>query len=129
MNGAEMDGGKMSVSKHPSRYDEEHMHSFQINDNLDLIIESNDSSNSFLHVSHSEKEMFSSDARAHVSGSTEMRYPTGAANGLRVLNAPVTAMKGRISSNGQLAREDRVSEWLWTLHRIGNFICYLQFFL
>lgn len=118
MNGAEMDDGRMSVSEHPPRYDDEHMHSFQINNNVDLIIESNDSSDSFLCVSNNEKEIFSSDARDHVIGSKEKRYNTETTNGLRILDAPVTAMMGTTASNGQIASEDRVSEWLWTLHRI-----------
>ena len=101
----------MSVSEEPPRYDDEHMHSFQTNNNVDLIIESHACSNSLLHASNSENEIFSSDVRNHANGSEEMVYNTETVNGLRTLDAPVSLT----TSNGQIASEDTVSERLWTL--------------
>lgn len=114
MNGAGMYDDSMSISEDPPRYDDDHMHSFQINNNVDLIMESNVSSNGLLHASSSEKEIFSPDERNHIGGSKEIIYNTETINGLRILDAPVTVT----TANGEIASEDRVSEWLWTLHRI-----------
>ena len=118
MNGAGTHDDSMSVTEDPPRYDDEHMHSFQINNNVDLVIESDACSNSFLHASNSENEIFSSDGWNHANGPEEMRYKTETFDRLRILDAPVNLT----TSNGQIANEDRVSEWLWTLHRIGEFL-------
>jgi len=118
MSGVETHDGSMSVSEDLPRYDDDHMHSFQINNNVDLIMESDACSNGLLHASYSENEIFSSDERNHANGPKEMRYNTETVNGLRILDASVNLT----SSNGQIASEDRVSEWLWTLHRIGKFL-------
>ena len=64
-SGAETHDSSMSVSEEPPRYDDEHMHSFQTNNNVDLIIESHACSNSLLHASNSENEIFSSDVWNH----------------------------------------------------------------
>lgn len=92
------------------RYDDDHMHSFQINNNVDLIMESNMSSNSMFNASNGDNEIFSS--------SKELRCNSGTGNGLRCLDAPETHTIDVSLSNGQVASEDRVSEWLWMLHRI-----------
>ncbi|XP_020245903.1 small G protein signaling modulator 1-like isoform X2 [Asparagus officinalis] len=117
MNGVEMHDGGISVCEHPPRYDDEHMHSFQISNNVDLIMESNASSNS-LRVSNSENEIFRPDVLNNVSASKEMKCNTGTVSGLRIMDAPEIAKIDGTASNGNIGGEDRVSEWLWTLHRI-----------
>ncbi|KAJ6841455.1 small G protein signaling modulator 1-like isoform X3 [Iris pallida] len=111
---------RVSVSKHRSSCRVEEMHCFQINNNVDLIIESNAPSSSLSNASNGDTEIFSSDVPKHVIGLDEMKYNTETINGLRILDVPETAMMdaSATTSNRQIADEDKVSEWLWTLHRI-----------
>ncbi|KAJ6806073.1 small G protein signaling modulator 1-like isoform X3 [Iris pallida] len=107
---------RASVSKHRSTCKVEEMHSFQINNNVDLIIESSAPSNSMFKANNGETEILSSDSPKHVIGLDEMKYNIETINGLRILDVPETAMMD--TSNRHIADEDKVSEWLWTLHRI-----------
>ncbi|KAF5464704.1 hypothetical protein F2P56_014759 [Juglans regia] len=106
-------------SKHNLRFEDDRMHSFQINNNEDLIIESNGSpSSNALHTIDSEIEMLHHDAHESILLSNNMLNETEIANRLRISDVPQTVAITSTTSQGRPASEDRVSEWLWTLHRI-----------
>ncbi|KAJ4846695.1 hypothetical protein Tsubulata_027180 [Turnera subulata] len=103
------------------RFEVEQMHSFQIDNNVDLIIESNGSpSNNPSHLNNSEIEV------AHNDGCV----PSIKSNGygkeivdkivckMRVSDVPEAPLLNTATTNGGAVGEDKVSEWLWTLHRI-----------
>ncbi|OVA03048.1 Rab-GTPase-TBC domain [Macleaya cordata] len=97
---------------------DENMHSFQINNNVDLIMESNGSpSYDVSRASNSETEMFDSEAHEQVIQSRNFEHKTEL-NRLRISDVPETAMINTTTCEGETVSEDRVSEWLWTLHRI-----------
>nr|XP_029122418.1 small G protein signaling modulator 1 [Elaeis guineensis] len=104
--------------EHALRFGEEHMHSFQINNNVDLIMEPNSPLSGPLHSSNSATDIFRSDAPNHVKGSKEIDCSIEIVNRSTIADAPKAATVDRTTSNGLSANEDRVSEWLWTLHRI-----------
>lgn len=102
------------------RVGNESMHSFQIDNNDELVIESNGSrSDSVRHSVSSEIEM----ADGHKPHEQLLRqdiqkYKSKVLNKLRISDVPEAAEL--YSSNRQKTEpsEDKVSEWLWTLHRI-----------
>ncbi|KAL3506787.1 hypothetical protein ACH5RR_032169 [Cinchona calisaya] len=101
------------------RFGDEHMHSFRISNNADLVVESNNSApNDILSSSNSEIEVVSSGGRDPVSWSGNLVYETEMLNRLRISDAPETPAISADTSQGGTFSEDRVSEWLWTLHRI-----------
>lgn len=107
-------------TEHKLRFEDDRMHSFQINNNVDLIIESNGSpSGNVSLLNDSEIEMVCPDAHESIVVSNNLLDKTEMINRLRISDVPETAMINSTSQRGQ-ASEDRVSEWLWTLHRIGN---------
>lgn len=89
------------------RVEDECMHSFQINNNVDLIMESNGSLN------NPEIKMVHTDA--HV----DMGYKSEIINRLRKSDIPEMPEVDATTSDVGILSEERVSEWLWTLHRIG----------
>ncbi|XP_056695228.1 uncharacterized protein [Spinacia oleracea] len=98
------------------------MHSFQIDNNDELVIESNGSlSNSVRQSSGSEIEMAGGHCdtpHEHVMRQDIQKYKSKVLNKLRISDVPEAAEL--YSSNCQETEpsEDKVSEWLWTLHRI-----------
>ncbi|XP_050255598.1 uncharacterized protein LOC126701507 isoform X1 [Quercus robur] len=105
-------------TEHKLRFEDGRMHSFQINNNVDLIIESNGSpSGNVSLLNDSEIEMVCPDAHESIVVSNNLLNKTEMINRLRISDVPETAMINSTSQRGQ-AGEDRVSEWLWTLHRI-----------
>ncbi|KAL6582285.1 hypothetical protein OROMI_006299 [Orobanche minor] len=101
------------------RYEDEHMRSFQIDDNSDLVVESDDiPSNGVSVYDHSKSEIIYADVRESLSRPSKLEYGAELLNGLRISGAPETPTKYATTSQGGGASEDRVSEWLWTLHRI-----------
>lgn len=117
-NESEMHDGRISVSEHTLRFRGEYMHSFQVSNNVDLVMESSAPSNDLLHQSNSETAITCLNAQTHGIGSKEMSYKTEIVNRMRILDAPEAATTDATTSNGSVANETRVSEWLWTLHRI-----------
>ncbi|KAJ9701616.1 hypothetical protein PVL29_006825 [Vitis rotundifolia] len=106
-------------TQHKSRFEDDSMHSFQINNNVDLIMESNGSpSNNISHHINSEIEMVHSDANEPVMRSKDPGYKKEMVNRLRISDVPETPKLNATTSQGGAVSEDRVSEWLWTLHRI-----------
>lgn len=103
------------------RFKDNRMHSFQINNNEDLIIESNGSPSerSSIHK-NSEIEIVQTDACEKVSQSSNAGYERAILNGLRISDVPQMQLVDTTASQGVASSEERVSEWLWTLHRIGS---------
>lgn len=100
------------------RFEDGSMHSFQINNNEDLVIESNaSSSNNVSHPISSEIEIIqldSSDPELQHNSLCNKTEPTNRS----ISNVPETAyLNAKVYHNGAVS-EARVSEWLWTLHRI-----------
>jgi hypothetical protein len=125
-NGVEENPCNFLVSEHRVRPHDEHMHSFQINNNIDLIIESNTFSNDIFRPSSSDSAIFHSDAYKHDRWLDDTGYSEEIIDSLRISDAPESDLVDGMKSNGSIADKDRVSEWLWTLHRIGMFICLIH---
>ncbi|PKA66710.1 hypothetical protein AXF42_Ash003365 [Apostasia shenzhenica] len=117
-SGSELHDDQLSSSKRVLRFRDERMHSFQISNNHDLIMESNDSSNVIFRSSSHGTEFFSSNTQEQVLVQKESAHRTETLGVLRISDAPDEAKAETTASNGPVALEDRVSEWLWTLHRI-----------
>ncbi|XP_077229269.1 rab GTPase-activating protein 22-like [Tasmannia lanceolata] len=101
------------------RLEDGSMHSFQINNNIDLIMESSTiPSVDVLLASNGEIEMFASEVQREVMESKKLEYKTEIVNRLRISDVPEAAMINATTSHEMTANEDRVSDWLWTLHRI-----------
>ncbi|CAO2185182.1 unnamed protein product [Urochloa humidicola] len=116
-NGVEDSHCSFSVPEDRLRPRDERMHSFQINNNIDLIIESNSFSNDLFRPSNSDSAIFHSDAYKQ-----DRWLDDGCGkeiiDSLRISDAPEADLVDGTKSNGSIADKDRVSEWLWTLHRI-----------
>lgn len=87
------------------------VHSFQINNNVDLIMESTSSSNDVSRASNSGTER---------NWAKNGDFKKEIVDGLRISDAPEEAIVNGTTTSSLVANEDRVSEWLWTLHRIGK---------
>lgn len=113
------DGDAVRLHEHTNstrrglRYEDDHMHSFQINNNADLIEESNSfSSNDVsLHANCNGETILPDVRESPRSNNLEFRSPKHKIRISDVPDIPAT------SANG-----DRASEWLWTLHRIGKHV-------
>lgn len=104
------------------RFGDEHMHIFRISNNADLVFESNNSApynDLWCSDGHSEIESICSDVQDALSRSSNRVYESEMFNRLGISDAPKTPINPA-SSQGGTASDDRVSEWLWTLHRIGK---------
>ncbi|KDP43906.1 hypothetical protein JCGZ_20916 [Jatropha curcas] len=94
------------------------MHSFQINNNIELIMESDGSpSNNVSHHNNSEIEIIRNDDNKRVLRSNNQNYEKELANILRISDVLETPFLNAATQGGANS-EDRISEWLWTLHRI-----------
>ena len=120
-DGVEESHYSFSVPEDRLRPRDERMHSFQINNNIDLIIESNSFSNDLFRPSNSDSAVFHSDAYKQDRWLDD-GYSKEIIDSLRISDAPEADLVDGTKSNGSIAEKDRVSEWLWTLHRIGMFI-------
>ncbi|XP_025815960.1 small G protein signaling modulator 1-like isoform X3 [Panicum hallii] len=116
-NGVEESPCSFSVPEDRLRPRDERMHSFQINNNIDLIIESNSFSNDLFRPSNSDSAIFHSDAYKQDRWLDD-GYSKEIIDSLRISGAPEADLVDGTKSNGSIADKDRVSEWLWTLHRI-----------
>ena len=121
-NGVEENHCSFLVPEDRVRPRDERMHSFQINNNIDLIIESNTFSNDIFRPSSSDSAIFQSDAYKQDRWLGDTGYSKEIIDSLRISDAPEADLVDGTKSNGSIADKDRVSEWLWTLHRIGMFI-------
>ncbi|KAK4406269.1 GTPase-activating protein gyp7 [Sesamum angolense] len=111
------------------RYEDGHMHSFRINNNADLVVESNSfPSNDVSQYANSKSEILRPDVHESPSRSNNLDYEAEMLNRIRISDAPETPTKYATTSQGGAASEDRVSEWLWTLHRIVRTDSHLEFY-
>ncbi|KAK3022523.1 hypothetical protein RJ639_046739 [Escallonia herrerae] len=110
--------GERPSTQRKLRFDDDHVYNFQINNNIELIMESNVSPNTVIsRPSTSEIEMVHSDVH-ETSRSSKLEFETEVVNRLRISDAPEMPIANTRTSQGGAASEHRVSEWLWTLHRI-----------
>lgn len=116
--GRESHDDNLSVSKRTFRFRDERMHSFQINNNVDLIMESNDPANGLFRANSHGTEFFSTYIKEQAWMPNETEYKNEAVCKLRISDAPGGAKAEATTSIGLVARDEKVSEWLWTLHRI-----------
>ncbi|XP_019051501.1 PREDICTED: small G protein signaling modulator 1-like isoform X2 [Nelumbo nucifera] len=101
------------------RWPDENMHSFQISNNIDLIMESNGSpSDGVSHARNPETEMATLDIHREEVKEIKLECKTEAVNGLRISDVQETIMMNATMTQEGSVSEDRVSEWLWTLHQI-----------
>ncbi|XP_073026030.1 rab GTPase-activating protein 22-like isoform X1 [Primulina eburnea] len=106
-------------SRRKLTYEDEYMHSFQISNNADLVVETDV-------FPASDVSLFSGDKResSHIdlhksfSRSNNSEYDREMVDSLRISDAPETPITNVTTPQALAASEDRVSEWLWTLHRI-----------
>ncbi|GMN52511.1 hypothetical protein TIFTF001_021656 [Ficus carica] len=114
----DMQNGKISHRK--LRFKDDRMHSFQINNNVDLVIEPNISpSNNVSHHIESEVEMIRADVCEPISKSSDIDKKTEVVKRMRISDVPEAEFVDGTLPQGEAVSKDRVSEWLWTLHRIG----------
>ncbi|XVF29442.1 hypothetical protein REPUB_Repub15cG0121400 [Reevesia pubescens] len=102
-------------------FEDDNMHSFKINNNADLIMESNVSPSLSKNISrpyNSEIELVHPDACEPLLRSNTVSYKTETLNRLRISDVPETPSVNATRSQEGAAHDERVSEWLWTLHRI-----------
>lgn len=112
--------GDMRDGKQKLRLEVNSVHSFQINNNVDLVMELNQPSNQASNPSNSEIEMVHADVHEPILHSNNMDSRTELVNRMRISDVPGTEFINRTSLQGGVVNEDRVSDWRWTLHRIGN---------
>ncbi|KAF5733906.1 small G protein signaling modulator 1 [Tripterygium wilfordii] len=112
-------GRKENHSTHQKlRFEDDAVHEFQINNNIDLVIESNGSrSNNVSCQMDSEIEMVHPESSATALQSNSVVSQTEVVNRLSMSDAQDRAI-GNATSQPAAINEERVSEWLWTLHRI-----------
>ena len=104
-----------------SRFEVDSMHSFQINNNVELVIESNcQQPLATLNPMDSEIGIASPDEEEPELLSENQVYEAQMVNQLKISDVPQPAMIRSPISQGWPVNEERVSEWLWTLHRIGT---------
>ncbi|XP_039010712.1 small G protein signaling modulator 1-like [Hibiscus syriacus] len=103
-------------------FEDDNMHSFQINNNADLIMESNISSSLSENISrryNTEIELAThSDGFEPVLSPNNVSCKTETVNRLSIPSVPETPLVNATRSKEGASQEERVSEWLWTLHRI-----------
>ncbi|XP_022145875.1 small G protein signaling modulator 1 isoform X2 [Momordica charantia] len=100
------------------RFEDGNMHSFQINNNEDLVIESTaSSSNNVSHPISSEIEMIHLDSSDPEFQQNSLCNKTEPKNKL-ISNVPEREYLNATNYHNGAVSGDRVSEWLWTLHRI-----------
>ncbi|XP_056173644.1 uncharacterized protein LOC115679670 [Syzygium oleosum] len=98
---------------------DDRMHSFRITNNTDLVVEQNGfPSNGVLPPINSEIEMIPPNACGTVSQSQKLASKTQIVSSLKISSIPESPLRCATSSREVNVSEERVSEWLWTLHRI-----------
>lgn len=95
------------------RFEDDHVYDFQINNNVDLVMD----------VSTSENSTCTNNSRIEVPRSSNLDYEIENVDIQRKKDAPEIPVVNPAMSHGRTRSQsqDRVSEWLWTLHQIGRF--------
>lgn len=117
------DGDAIGLHEHTNstrrklRYEDECMHTFQINNNADLVAESNSLSSDdvSLHANSNGKAILRDVDESPRSNNLEYKAPM---HKIRISDTPDIPANFGTTAQGGSANGDRVSEWLWTLHRI-----------
>ncbi|KAK4254827.1 hypothetical protein QN277_007914 [Acacia crassicarpa] len=105
--------------QHNSKFEDDSMHSFEISNNVDLVIESKDRQLfPAFHPVDSETGIVSPDEHEPQRLVNNSANEAQMVNQLRIVDVPQPATIRTSISQERPANEDRVSEWLWTLHRI-----------
>ncbi|KAL3641595.1 hypothetical protein CASFOL_012410 [Castilleja foliolosa] len=101
-------------------YRDERMHSFEIEDNADLVVESDifPSNGVLLYDDNSKNEIVSPDGRESLSRPSNLENGAELLDRLRISDAQEKTAKYATTSQEGASGGDRASEWLWTLHRI-----------
>ncbi|CAL0322095.1 unnamed protein product [Lupinus luteus] len=115
-----IENGDKHSSQHKQRFEGYRMHSFHIDNNADLVIDSNDQHPlATFHGMNSEIEIASPDEdEPGFMPNNNPVYDIKMVNQLKISDVSHPTMISSSISEGLPASEDRVSEWLWTLHRI-----------
>lgn len=116
VNGVDESLCSFSVPEDRLRQRDERMHSFQINNNIDLIMESN--SSDLFRASNSDSAIFHSDAFKQDRWLDDTGYNREIVDSLKISDVPEADFVDGTKSDSPIANKDRVAEWLWTLHRI-----------
>ncbi|KAK1615906.1 hypothetical protein QYE76_021423 [Lolium multiflorum] len=118
VNGIDESLCNLTVPEDRLRQRDERMHSFQINNNIDLIIESNPSD--LFRASNSDSAIFHSDAfkQDRWLDDTTGYNSEIVVDSLKISDAPEADFVHVTNSDSPVTNKDRVAEWLWTLHRI-----------
>lgn len=126
MSGKDKKSGTEHRDKLPapdnSRFEDDSMHSFRINNNVELVIESNSQPLATLHPMDSEIGLASPEEEETELQSKNQVDEAQMVNQLKLSDVPQPAMIRSSISQGWPVSEERVSEWLWTLHRIGTYV-------
>ncbi|CAJ1955508.1 unnamed protein product [Sphenostylis stenocarpa] len=122
-SGKDKQSGTEHRDKHPapdqSRFEDDSMHSFRIDYNDELVIESNSKQPlASLHPLDTEIGIASPDEEEPELLSKNKVYEAQMVNQLKISDEPLPAMIRSSVSQAWPVSEERVSEWLWTLHRI-----------
>ncbi|XP_076936402.1 rab GTPase-activating protein 22-like isoform X1 [Bidens hawaiensis] len=94
------------------RFEDDHVYDFQINNNVDLVMDVSTSNNSTCTGNSRIEVPRSNNSEYEIDNVEVQRKKDG--NEIVVGSLVQVASHGRTRSQGQ----DRVSEWLWTLHQI-----------
>lgn len=98
---------------------DDRMHSFRITNNTDIVMEQTDfPSNGVLSPTSSEIEMSPANACGTVPQPQKSASKTQIVSSLKISSIPESPLRSATSSREVNVSEERVSEWLWTLHRI-----------
>lgn len=109
-----------NLTKWKLNLEDDNMHIFKIKNNADLIIEPAGSPSSLNNMSvplNSEIELVHYDANDAAVRSNNASLVT---ESVRIADVPQGPAINPASSKEETPSNDRISEWLWTLHRIGN---------
>ncbi|CAA3026623.1 Hypothetical predicted protein [Olea europaea subsp. europaea] len=111
------------------KFGDEYMHSFQIDSNADLVVESNGTlSKEDTPPPHSESERIYPDVDESLLLPNNLEFESEMLKMLRISDTPEIPTNNTITTRGGAASGDRVFEWLWTLHQIVRRDNHLEFY-
>ncbi|XP_071685990.1 rab GTPase-activating protein 22-like isoform X2 [Rutidosis leptorrhynchoides] len=90
------------------RYEDDHVYDFQINNNVDLVMDDSTSNN----------PTCIDNSRIEVARSSHLDYEVEKVDQQKKSDSPEIPVVNPVTSHGRTRSHDRVSEWLWTLHQI-----------
>lgn len=92
-----------SSTRRKLRFEDDHVYDFQINNNVDLVM---------------DNSKCTKNSRIEVPRSSNMEYEIENVEVQRKTDVPEIPVVNLVTSHGRTRSQDRVSEWLWTLHQI-----------